>query len=324
MENTVFFNTVIQLNFNKSENKNIQLVYEIQERPPCLIRSLVFEAANTDLKQMLDSSFASLRGKPLTTERVRKLMQGMEKKLIDKRYLASEMIGPEAKYNPEKTEAFLQFEVREPYRWEFYFAGNSAFSTADVYKALDLLNHERKNVDPANEGSERLRRAYLERGFPNVVIETKIDNAQGSYLKRVHYKISEGPRVKIKAIEMQGRVSRKSEFYEEFILNNSSDLVAQGYYNRTALENGFKNLVTDLRNQGFLHAKVLSSRIEYNDKKDQVTVVLLLEEGPQTQIRALDFIGNKFFSSFELANVTELEKLDPLKSWTVLKKASEN
>ena len=44
-----------------------------------------------------------------------------------------------------------------------------------------------------------------------------------------------------------------------------------------------------------------------------MTVYLLLEEGPQTQIRGLDFTGNKFFSNFELTQVTKLETNTPLR-----------
>jgi len=37
--------------------------------------------------------------------------------------------------------------------------------------------------------------------------------------------------------------------------------------------------VTELRNEGYLRARVLSSRVEFNDKRDKATIVLLLEEG---------------------------------------------
>lgn len=308
-----FFNTVIEMNFQKTESKNIRLVFDIQEKAPCLIQSLEFITPNTDLKAKLNSSFRRMIGRPLTTDRVHRLMQGLQNELIDSRYMNTEIVGPDAKYNGPKTEAFVQVEIREPYRWEFYFTGNKYFSTADVYRALDLTNRERKNVDPASEASERLRRAYLEKGFPNVQIETRIDSSSAAYLRRVYFAISEGPRVKIKSIEVQGRISRNSRYYQDFILKNSSDLVSEGYYNRLAIENGFKNMVTELRNQGFLRARVLSSRVEYNDTRDKVTVFLLLEEGPQTQIRGLEFVGNKFFSSFELAGVTGLETNSPLR-----------
>ncbi|MGZ3723180.1 MAG: POTRA domain-containing protein, partial [Bdellovibrionales bacterium] len=169
-----FFNAVIELNFQKAESKNIRLVFDVQENQPCLIKRLDFETPNTDLKALLNSRFKWLKNKPLTSERMRRLMLDLEGLLIDHRYLATETLGPDAKYDGPKTEAYLQIEIRDPYRYEFYFDGNKFFSIADVYRALDLKNRERKNVDPAAEGAERLRRAYLEKGFPNAQIETKI------------------------------------------------------------------------------------------------------------------------------------------------------
>lgn len=302
-----FFNTIIELNFEKTDSKDVRLVFEIQELQPCRIKTLIFNTPNTDLKAALDQKFRSYTQKPLTSDRIRQLQQDMNEYLIENRYLAAEVIGPDAKYNFKKTEAYLQFEVREPQKWEFYFQGNEFFTTADVYRSLDLRNRDRKSVEPATEGAERLRRSYVEKGFPNAQIETRVDVIPDSYLRRVRYAINEGPRVRIDGIQVEGRVSRPSRYYQDFILENSSDLVDSGFYNRQALENGFKNMETELRNQGYLRARILSSRLEFSPQRDRVTVFIVLEEGSQTQIRALDFLGNKFFSSFELAKVTGLQ-----------------
>ncbi|MGE0525959.1 MAG: POTRA domain-containing protein [Bdellovibrionales bacterium] len=302
-----YFNTIIEVSFHKTESNNIKLLYEIQEKVPCTIVSLTFATGNTDLKAKLDRRFSHLVNKPLTTERVRQLMNDLNEFLISNRYLAAEVIGPEASYNEDKTKSFLKFEIENPYRYEFYFSGYKFETLTGIYRAMDLKDKERKNVEPPGEGAERLRRHYLAEGFPHVEVETKVVNPKGTYLNRVYYTIHEGPRVKIQKIEVQGRISRRSEYYEEFILENSSSLVERRSYNRQDLENGFKNLTTELRNQGFLRARVLSSRVEYNDARDKVTVIVLLEEGPQTQIRALDFEGNRFFSSFDLARVTGLQ-----------------
>lgn len=322
-----YFNAIVELNINKGENKNLRLNIDIQEKEPCRIKGLRFETANVDLKARLDARFRRVLNRPLTTDRGQKLMNDVNTFLIDQRYMATDVLAPEAKYNEAKTEAYIQIEIREPYRWDFFFnvarhptepgaaytEGDPFLKTADIYRALDLRNRERKNVDPAGEGAERIRRAYLAAGFPNVEIETKVRNPAGTYLKRVNYWIKEGVRVRIKSIEVQGRISRGSSYYEKFIRENSSSLVRRGFYNRADLENGFKNLVTELRNQGFLRARALSSRVEYSEKRDTATVFLMLEEGAQTQIRALDFEGNRFFSSFELAQVTELETNAPLR-----------
>ncbi|MBX3021948.1 MAG: BamA/TamA family outer membrane protein [Bdellovibrionales bacterium] len=309
-----FFNTIIEVTFDKLPSKNMKITYAIQEKEPCIISGLDFTTENKDLHVRLEARFRDVRKRRLTTDRARRLSNDLNEFLINSRYLTAEISGPEATYNKEKTKAYLKFEVREPYRWEFFLSGFRWPETeTSMLQALDLRNRERKNVDPPGEGADRLRRYYLEKGFPNVQIETKVVNPPGTFLRRVYFTINEGARVRIKAIEVQGRISRSSKYYEKFILENSSPLIARGYYNRSDLEIGFKNLVTSLRNEGYLRARVLSSRVEFNDKRDMATIVLLLEEGPQTQIRALDFEGNKFVSSFELAQVTGLETNSPLR-----------
>ncbi len=303
-----FFNAVVEIDFQTTQSKNLIVKYTIQENKPCVIAGVSINTPNTDLKKSLESYFKKLLKRNLTLERTQRFMGDLNEFLILNRYLATDVLGPEIKYNKDRTQALIQLEIREPFRWEFYFRGHKVETDSDLYRALDLRNKERKNLEPASEGAERLRRHYLAKGFPNIQIETKVVNPAGGapFLKRVYYTIQEGPKVRVAKIEVQGRISRASKYYQDFILANSSELVERGFYNRGDLENGFKNLVTELRNQGYLRAKVLSSRIEYNTERTKVTVQLLIEEGPQTQVRALDFEGNRFFSSFELAQVTGL------------------
>ncbi len=303
------YNAIVEIGFNKAENKNVRINIDIQENAPVRIKGIHFETPNSDLRGKLIQRFRRILNRTLTTERAQKLVNDLDAFLIENRYLATEVQPPEVKYDEAKTEAYIQIEIREPYRWEFHIHGptfdsndpapptGGRLTKTEVIRALDMGNRERKNVDPAGEGAERLRRAYLTAGFPNISIDTKVMNPANSYLKRVHYTINEGARVRIGKIEVSGRISRGSKYYENFLRKNSSALVAKGFYNRADLENGFKNLVTELRNQGFLRARSLSSRVEYSEKKDSVTIFLLLEEGSQTQIRALDFEGNRFFSS---------------------------
>lgn len=306
-----FFNTIIDLNFIKGQNQNIILNFEIKELTSCRIQTVEIETENLELKARLEKKFSNRQGKMLTIERAQKLNEDLNEFLMDNRYLVAEVVGPNVRYNTEKTEAYLSYEIRDADRWEFYFEGNQYNSVTALYRALDLKNRERKNIDPASEGAERIKRLYLSQGFPVVQVEPQVRVFE--FLKRVTYKITEGQRVQIQRMEIQGRISREAKYYYKFIRDNSSELVSRGYYNRQDLELGFKNLVTELRNQGFLRARVQSSRVEYNNRKDQVVIHLLMDEGPRTQVRAIDFEGNRFISSFELGQVMGLDANMPLK-----------
>lgn len=308
-----YFNAVVEIEFKKTDSGDITVIYSIEEKDPCRIARIDFVTSNLDLEERLKKFFQKFNQKILTSDRAQSISKDLREFLIDQRYLAADVNGPTAKYNPDKTRAYLDFEIETPTRYEFFFEGNQRLTVTDLYSAMDLKNRERRNADPPTEAAERIRQRYLARGFPNIKIDTKVMSVEGSHLNRVFFNIDEGPRVRIEKMTIEGRISRNSKYYRDFILENSSKLVLGGYYNRSDLDNGFKNLVTELRNQGFLRANVLSSRIEYNEKKDMVVVYVNLDEGPQTQVRGLDFEGNHFFSSFELSKAIDLQANTPLR-----------
>lgn len=308
-----FFNAMVELSFLKSEKNNMVLSFDIKELSTTRIERIDLETANPFLKKRLFGKIRNRLQKPLTVERVRGLMNEINSFLIENRYLVAEVSGPNPRYNTDKTEAYLQIEIREPYRWEFFFDGHKYETLAGLYRALDFRNHERKNLEPASEGAERLKQHYLAIGFANIQVETQVRVIDESWLKRVTYTLQEGPRVKIDRLEVQGRISRPSKYYADFVRDNSTDLISRGYYNRQDLEVGFKNLETELRNQGYLRARVQSSRTEYSRNKSKVVVSILMDEGQLTQIRAVDFEGNRFLSSSELAAIMKLNTNQPLR-----------
>lgn len=308
-----YFNTVINLSFPKSPNLNIILRLDIRENEPCRVATLEFNADNPILKRRLKYSVGRYLNRPLTENLIAQINKQTYDYFIDRRFLTAELVGPEIKYNDDKSKAFLSYQVKEPYRWEFFFEGNTFDSFLDIYRAMDWSNHERKNVEPGAEGAERIKRDYLAKGFPQVSVDFETEVDQPQFLKKVFYTINEGFRVRLKRLEIQGRVSRPAEYYSDFIINNSSDLIQRGYYNRQDLDLGFKNLVTELRNQGYLRARVQSSRIEYDFKKQNAVIIALVDEGPLTLIQSVDFDGNSYFSSFELTGLLGLSTNSPLK-----------
>lgn len=306
-----YFNSVISLSFPKAADQNVILHFEIQENLPCRILGIDLKTDNPVLKRRLLGMLHGYIDEPLTDKLLQSLIKKATNYFIDHRYLTAELLGPEIRYNDDKSAAYIAFEVKEPYRWEFFFDGNVFDSQLDVFRAMNWDNRDRKNVEPASEGAERIRRDYIGKGFAQAQVEFQVDTDEGQYLKKVFYEIREGFRVRLKSLEIQGRISRAPSYYSNFITSNSSDLIERGYYNRQDLEDGFKNLITELRNQGYLKARIQSSRIEYGATKRNATVYVLIDEGPMTLVQTVDFEGNHFFSSFELTEVLGLQPNSP-------------
>jgi outer membrane protein assembly complex protein YaeT len=84
-------------------------------------------------------------------------------------------------------------------------------------------------------------------------------------------------------------------------------LIGSGYYNRRDIEDGTKKLVTELQNQGFMRAKVQSQRVDYSKDKASVTVHLVIEEGPLTQIRQIRLEGVEAFPKTMLTDMLKIK-----------------
>lgn len=311
-----YFNAVIEVNFLRQPDNNLKIAFNINEKAPCRIADIVVTSENTELNDRLNKLVRSYKKKTLTSSTIEKISGELTQFLLEKRYLRTQYDVPSLTYNEDKTSASVRFELKEPYRYEIYFENMEKKQHRDnsqLYRRAQLDSYERPSEDPASEVSEKIRRYYLGSGYPNIKVESRIVDMQQTFVRRVYITVDEGVRVKINSIDIQGRLSRATSYYSDFIRKNSSKLIEKGYYNRDDLENGYKNLITQLRNEGHLRAKIQSARIEYSLEKNKANILVLLDEGPLTQIRAIRFEGATAFSHQELLNAVGLRTQAPLK-----------
>lgn len=308
-----YFNTVIEVSFAKESDSGLSVIFQIDEKPPCLISDIIIETENRQLDERLARLIKRLKNKPLTTERMNSLRARSSAFLQKNRYLKTELLGPEASYNADKTSAKLTFRLSEPFRYEFLIEGVGPDDVQEVYRQMSADTLERGGADPAQEAADRIRQSYLLKGYSGIDVQTRTQEIPDRFLRKVFITVTEGQKVKITGIQISGRVSRPNDYYENFILNNSSPLVQRGYYNRQALDRGYENLLNELRNQGFLRAKVQSSRLEYLDRPNEARVVLVMDEGPLTQLQTITFSGAAAFKPAELASAISLKANSPLR-----------
>ncbi len=332
-----FFNTIIEVAFEKVDNRTMNIKFTISEGLPCRIANIEVRSKNPALNNQLSHRVSSFKGRVLTNSQIVQINERIKNYLMDKKYYSSDMKGPSTSYNDEKSQASLIFELSDPYQYQIFIEGanpNTPFhlnkdpfkyqnipaekrhlpSESDVLRAITYTDGEKSGVDPEAEMSNKIRNFYLNRGYPEVKIKTQRDQLEESLKRTLTFQIQTGPKVKIVQWKIEGRISRAEEYYTEFIQENSSNLIQKNYYNSEDLSLGQKNLITELRNQGFLMAKIQSTRIEYLGRsKSRAKITINLDEGPLTQVRRLDFIGNKKFSDMDLEKIFTVKSNSPLR-----------
>ncbi len=260
--------------------------------------------------------------KPFLGPYLESRLQGVEKSLKEdfrkKGYLKLELRGPEAKFSADDSEVQLIYTFENPQKYELEFRGNKNFSASDIEDdILVLKEYSSTNPNLTLELTEKIKQAYYQVGYARFEIATEELPGRASDSRRIIFKINEGPKIRVQSIQFRGSYSQDPAKYEKLFFENAPKLLYKRWLNKQDIDPAVKSFTSELQNQGFLQAQVLSSRIQYNAERTAVTLVLQLNEGPLTVVTKVDWQGANQISSAELAQQILIKEHEPLKLFQI-------
>ena len=208
----------------------------------------------------------------------------IEKFLFKKSYYRSEIIKTE--------EAYI---IKNPVKIIFVFKGNYFFDEKTIRKLIkvDETKIGYQLYDFVETG---IKNIYQRQGFLKVKVKKSI--TRKGWKEWIYLNISEGPRMRITELKIKGLLSKPNSYYENFIKNNSTDLIKNGFYSQKALKIGYENLISYLRSQGYLQSKIYSDRASF--KGDKAFITIHLEEGPLAIIGDIQIQNTKAFPIWKI------------------------
>jgi outer membrane protein insertion porin family len=302
----------IDIDFETPSENQVKVKVAINEGDPCKVVDVILETPNSELQNRARRMSKTLVGNLLSEENILNFQKSINDYFSQNRYLGTKISNPAIVFNATRTQARLTYVIENPYRYEFIISGNQYFSEGSLVRGFELDKFFGITTSPAPDLADRIRRQYQNAGFANVVVDYKERVLDDLFKIQIRFTITENPRVRIHKITVAGDNSRPSSYYAKFIHDNSSDLIDLGFYNRKDFEIGYKNLIVELQNQGFLRAKVASVRTEYSKDKSSVDIEVNLDEGPLTQVKSISFEGNPSFPRPVLLGVLKVKESQPL------------
>tara|TARA_B100001248_G_scaffold59027_1_gene40109 strand:- start:3672 stop:6461 length:2790 start_codon:yes stop_codon:yes gene_type:complete len=293
-----------------SRDKN--LIMNIDAGPSYKISSIILITPNSQLKKDLQKITNDYLEETFTEETVLESQNEIKEFLIEKKYFSTKLMEPKYDFDASRGIVNISFKIEGPYRYELRFNGNKDISYRQLMRKLELKPGDRLGVNPAADLSERFTKIYKLEGYANVNIQHKSKDNAEDFIREIQFQVDEGRKVKIREYIIQGTIAIKPEQYVEWIKEFSGNLIAKNYYHEEQLNNGLKNLVTHMQNQGFLSFRLLTSRVNYNKKKNKVRIYIRIEEGPQSILKNVEFQGAKVFEKDSLKKVADLEEDRPL------------
>ncbi len=304
-----------EVEFETPNETEVDLKIVVEEGAPTIVDRVQIDAANPEVVKRIERMTRGLTGRALSEDDLQTMVREISDDLRKNRFLTARVLDPQAIFDEQQSKVRLVFTVENSWRYQFRFTGNNSYEDSALIRSMNLEQLVGTVTTPVPELAERLRRFYQSNGFAHMAVQIDEKTFEESFLKELRFTVDEGPRVRIKKIEISGNISRQPSYYARFISSSSADLIGEGYYNRKDIEEGIKKIEEELQNQGYLRAKVKSWRSEFSapnagaDKNakaldtkrgSQATLVLNIDEGPLTVIRQIRFEGVESFSKMQL------------------------
>ena len=290
------------------------VVFHIDTRKQTQLSGLQVEGpdlnSTAEIENVLRINFL---GKVMTQENLNKVNIRLRKELNAHGYFTTPLASPQIVFSANELKARVIFKLKKMTQYGVEILNAHQYSNSRLEEdVLKLDTYFSKDVNFGADLKDKLKEFYISEGYPHIEVPF-YERKQGERIVIV-LNLDEGPYTRIEKVKVSGQYSRPDKFYVKKILELSSPHVAdRNVYIKEDIEQGTKNLIVFLQNEGFVNARLGRVQITTNrEKPSEGFVNVQLDEGPKVVIASIDFTGPQTQSPDELRAVTGLEVGRPL------------
>ena len=272
------------------------------ERLKPLINRVQIITKNKRLKTWLIQKQKIHKHKAFSQKVSQEIQANLLSRLKKKKILWPEIKGPLFSLTQKGLD--VSYEIKNPYQYGFILKGNKALSRHHLL-TTKIYDKYFNNSQLIRKIMSHIKESYLKKGFTQIQLKYNINTDEKNFIKTVVISLKEGQRARIGKIRVFGQFSRPEKYYIRLIKKWSGSLIRKHFFYEPDIQNGIKSLTHYLKNAGWLKAR---ARVRITHRSShKVWVDLILKEGPLTQIQAIHFKGNRFFSNKTLKEKIKLK-----------------
>ncbi len=190
--------------------------------------------------------------------------------------------------------------IERPFVTAVDFVGNEKYKTDELLKAIEISIGSPISEFLVGQARSEIERKYKEGGYYHVSVE--VDEQVLREENRVLFRISEGPRVKIRRIYFEGNQAFDGlNLRSKIETNTYLWLLRTGAFDEETAERDAATLKKFYVDRGYLNAQV-GYRAELAENQSDMTVVFQIDEGLLHEIKSIQFEGIAVYDEARLAS----------------------
>ena len=223
-------------------------------------------------------------------------------------------------FDPDKStqnEVALVFKIFTKSRIEkVIFEGNDKISTTKLEKSIEVSTGELLDEAEIKADQRALEKLYLEKGFWNSQVDSKIISKKGERGAQVVFSIIENEKRKIKKIIFTG-----NQNISEKKLSKQMETAAWRFwrfwskrsrYRPAELEEDLNKLRSTYRDEGFLDVIIDKNSVKIMPQgKSSLDIVINIDEGKRSYFGEIKLVGNSVITTDELQGEMSIKTGEP-------------
>ena len=185
------------------------------------------------------------------------------------------------------------------------FIGNRGITDRTLKKESDLEIKQPLDLHKISMAKNRLEEFYREKGYPKTQIEIlNVEEVENGYVK---FLIHEDEKQRIWKVDFVGNAFVTDARLKNFVNAKPGVLkVFGGVAQESEIEQDILRLESYYKSFGYFNARI-GREVSTTDNGRWLTIRYIIDEGPRYKIRNVSFIGNRSFSTEQLAKMVELK-----------------
>ena len=209
--------------------------------------------------------------------------------------------------------------VEKPYISRIRIKGNKALKEEDIKRAMGLSEGDIFREKALKKDVQRIISLYEKKGFYKVQVVPVYKKKKGKV--EIEIDINEGPRIKVKKIEIKGNKSISTSQILKVMKTRKAGIFWRGTFGKEILEEDMKRIINLYKSKGFIDAKIERKKITYDTTGRFLTLMIKVNEGKRYHVSKIKFSGNKIFSKEKLYSVLGMKENSPYNPLIIEKEA---
>lgn len=190
------------------------------------------------------------------------------------------------------------------------FAGNDKIGTEDLKGKITLRAGQLLSRKKITESCQAIEKSYADQGYAAARCTPELTST-GSNQTELTFRVHEGPRVKIHAVEIEGNSAFDDGHLRKQLQLKRNSLFRRKRYTAERAEEDRARLEEYYRNHGYRDARVATGEPTFLDDGRKIALRFSVEEGPYYVFGRRDWSGNSVVTTGALEEAAQFRAGSP-------------